>query len=131
MTLRRAGALWIMAGVVCAGLLSVVLIGERINDLGALMEDLALPARVLGGALVAFVIGGLLLSRPGPNIVRWSSLAGIAWVVAFGPLVVTAVAGALGGSEVGPVVSSSLITALGVAGALVGHWSRTATQPGR
>ena len=75
-TLRLAGTLWIMAGVVCAGLLSFVLIGEHINDLGALLANLALPARVLGGALVAFLIGGLLLTRPGPNVVRSSSLAG-------------------------------------------------------
>src|SRR6266566_1491496 len=83
-TLRLAGTLWLMAGVVCAGLLSFVLIGEHINDLGALLANLALPARVLGG-----------------------------------PLVVTTVAAALGGYEFGPVVSSSLITGLGVAGALV------------
>jgi hypothetical protein len=129
-TLRLAGTLWIMAGVVCAGLLSFVLIGERINDLGALLVNLALPARVLGGALVAFLIGGLLLTRPGPNVVRWSSLAGIAWLIAFGPLVVTTVA-ALGGDEFGPVVSSSLITGLGIAGAVVGHLSRTARRLGR
>ena len=125
-TLRLAGTLWLMAGVVCAGLLSFVLIREHINDLGALLANLALPARVLGGALVAFLIGGLLVTRPGPNVVRWSSLAGIAWLIAFGPLVVTAVAGALGGHESGPVVSSSLITGLGVAGAVVGHLSRPA-----
>ena len=101
-TLRLAGTLWIMAGVACAGLLSFVLIGERINDLGALLANLALPARVLGGALVAFLIGGLLLTRPGPNVVRWSSLAGIAWLIAFGPLVVTTVAAALGGYESRP-----------------------------
>ena len=129
-TLRLAGTLWVMAGVVCAGLLSFVLIGERINDLGALLANLALPARVLGGALVAFLIGGLLLTRPGPNVVRWSSLAGIAWLVAFGPLVVTSVAAALGGYEFGPVVSSSLITGLGTAGAVVGHLSRPARRPG-
>jgi hypothetical protein len=130
-TLRLAGTLWIMAGVVCAGLLLFVLIGERINDLGALLANLALPARVLGGALVAFLIGGLLLTRPGPNVVRWSSLAGIAWLIAFGPLVVTSVAGTLSGHEFGPVVSSSLITGLGTAGAVVGQLSRTARRPGR
>jgi hypothetical protein len=119
-----------MAGVVCAGLLSFVLIGERINDLGALFANLALPARVLGGALVAFLIGGLLLTRPGPNVVRWSSLAGIGWIIAFGPLVVTSVAAAMGGDEFGPVVSSSLITILGIAGAVVGHLSRPARRPG-
>ena len=128
-TLRLAGTLWLMAGVVCAGLLSFVLIGEHINDLGALLANLALPARVLGGALVAFLIGGLLLTRPGPNVVRWSSLAGIAWLIAFGPLVVTSVAAALDGYEFGPVVSSSLITGLGVAGAVAGHLSRPARRP--
>lgn len=130
-TLRLAGTLWIMAGVVCLGLLSFVLIGEHINDLGALLGNLALPARVLGGALVAFLIGGLLLTCPGPNVVRWSSLAGIAWLIAFGPLVVTSVAAALGGYESGPVVSSSLITGLGIAGAVAGHLSRPARRPGR
>jgi hypothetical protein len=129
--LRLAGTLWIMAGVVCAGLLSFVLIGEHIDDLGALLADLALPARVLGGALVAFLVGGLLLTRPGPNVVRGSSLAGVAWVIAFGPLVVTAVVGALNGYESGPVVSSSLITGLGIAGAVVGQLSRPARRPGR
>jgi len=127
-TLRLAGTLWIMAGVVCAGLLSFVLIGERLNDLGALLANLALPARVLGGALVAFLIGSLLLTRPGPNVVRWSSLAGVAWLLAFGPLVVTAVVAALGGYEVGPVISSTLITSLGIAGAVVAYWSRMAER---
>jgi len=117
-----------MAGVVCAGLLSFVLIGEHINDLGALLANLALPARVLGGALVAFLIGSLLLTRPGPDVVRWSSLAGIAWLIAFGPLVVTTVAAALGGYEFGPVVSSSLITGLGTAGAVVAYWSQMAER---
>lgn len=120
-----------MAGVVCAGLLSFVLIGERINNLGALLANLASPARVLGGALVAFLIGGLLLTRPGPNAIRWSTLAGIAWLIAFGPLVVTTVAAALGGYEFGAVVSSSLITGLGTAGAVVGQLSRTARRPGQ
>ncbi len=129
-TLRLAGTFWIMAGVVCAGLLSFVLIGEHINDLGGLMVNLALPARVLGGALVAFLIGSLLLTRPGPNVVRWSSLAGIAWLIAFGPLVVTSVTAALGGYDVGPVISSSLIIGFGIAGALVGQLSRRESRLG-
>jgi hypothetical protein len=128
-TLRVAGTLWILAGVVCAGLLSFVLIGEHINNLGALLANLALPALVLGGAIVAFLIGGLLLTRPSPNAVRWSSVAGIAWAIAFGPLVVRTVAAALGGHEFGPVVSSSLITVFGIAGAIAGHMSRPARRP--
>ena len=130
-TLRLAGALWIMAGVTCAGLLSFVLIGEHIHDLGTLLANPALPARVLSGALVALLIGSLLLTRRGPDVVRWSSLAGVAWLIAFGPLVVAAVVAALGGDEFGPVLSSSLITGLGIAGAVVGHVSRTTRRLGR
>jgi hypothetical protein len=120
--LRLAGALWIMAGVTCAGLLLFVFIGENINDLGALLENPALPALVLGGALVALLIGSLLLTRPGPDAVRWSNLAGVAWLIGFGPLVV----GALGGDESGPLLSSSLIAGLGIAGAVVAYWSQMA-----
>jgi hypothetical protein len=113
-----------MAGVTCAGLLSFVFIGENIKDLGALLEHPALPALVLGGALVALLIGSLLLTRPGSDVVRWSSLAGIAWLIGFGPLVVTA----LGADESGPLVSSSLITGLGIAAAVVAYWSRMAER---
>ena len=130
-TLRLAGALWIMAGVTCAGLLSFVFIGENINDLGALLENPVLPALVLGGALVALLIGSLLITRPGPDVVRWSSLAGVAWLIGFGQLVVASVVAALGGYESGPVLSSSLITGLGIAGAVVGHLSRTTRRLGR
>jgi hypothetical protein len=109
-----------MAGVTCLGLLSFVFIGENIHDLGALLEKPALPALVLGGALVALLIGSLLLSRRGPDVIRWSSLAGVAWLIGFGPLVVAA----LRGDESGPLLSSSLITGLGIAGAVVAYWSR-------
>jgi hypothetical protein len=122
--LRVAGALWIMAGVVCIGLLSFVFIGENVNDLGALLRNPGLPALVLGGALVALLIGSRLLIRPGPDVVRWSSLAGVAWLIAFGPLVL----GALGGDESGPLLSSSLITGFGIAGAVVAYRSRTAER---
>jgi len=126
-TLRLAGALWLMAGVTCAGLLLFVLIGEHIHDLGALLKNPGLPALVLGGALVALLIGSLLLTRRGPDVVRWSSLAGVAWLIGFGSLIVAA----LGSSESGPLVSSSLITGLGVAGAVAGQLSRPARRPGR
>jgi hypothetical protein len=116
-----------MAGVTCAGLLLFVFVRENINNLGALLENPVLPALVLGGALVAFVIGGLLLTRSGLEVVRWSSLAGVAWLVGFGPLVV-ATLGGIGSDESGPLVSSSLITGLGIAGALVAYWSRIAER---
>jgi hypothetical protein len=130
-TLRLAGALWIMAGVTCAGLLLFVFIAENIHDLSALLRNPGLPALVLGGALVALPVGILLLTRRAPDMIRWSSLAGVAWLIAFGPLVVGAVTAALGGAEVGPVLSSGLISGLGIAGAVVGQLSRTTSQPGR
>jgi hypothetical protein len=116
--LRRAGALWIMAGVACAGLLVFVFVGEHLDDLGALLEAPALPALVLGGAIVALLLGALLIVRPGPRVVRWSSVAGVPWLIVFGSLAVES----LGGPG---VLSAGLITSFGVAGALVAYRSRT------
>ena len=112
--LRLAGALWVMAGVACAGLLVVVFVGEDL-----LLQNPGLSALVLSGAIASLLTGGLLITRPGPGIVRWSSVVGVAWLIAFGSLIVTA----LGDPDAGPLLSSTLITGLGVAGALVALWS--------
>jgi len=110
---RVAGALWILAGVICLLLLIVVFVGE----------NLALPALVTGGAIVSLLIGVRLIARPGPAIVRWSNVAGVAWLMVFGSLVVTRL------DEPGPRTSSALITGFGVAGALVAFLSRRAARP--
>ena len=115
--LRRAGALWIMAGLTCAGLLIFVFVGENLKNLGVLLKHPALPALVLGGAIVALLLGVLLIARPGPWVVRWSSLAGVPWLIAFGSLAIRS----LGGPG---LLSAGLITGFGVAGALVAYWSR-------
>ena len=109
-TLRLAGALWIIAGVICAGLLIVVFVGENL-----LAQNPGLPAMVLGGAVAALLTGGLLLARPSLGVVRWSTVLGVAWLLAFGSLWLTT----LKGPESGPMLSSSLITGFGVAAALV------------
>jgi hypothetical protein len=116
--LRNAGALWITAGVVCAGLLIVVFVGENLRDLGALLRNPLPPALVLAGAVVALSLGILLILRPGPGVVRWSTLAGVAWLVIFGSWALTAL------DEPGPRTSTLLITGFGVAGALVAYSSR-------
>ncbi len=108
--LRLGGALWVIAGVICAGLLIVVFVGENL-----LAQNPGLSALVLGGAVAAFLTGGLVLARPSLGVVRWSTVLGLAWLLAFGSLALTT----LNGPETGPMLSSSLITAFGVAAALV------------
>jgi hypothetical protein len=118
--LRLAGALWIMAGLACAGLLILVFVLENLENLGVLLQDPALPALVLGGAIVGLLIGVLLIARPGPRVVRWSTFAGVAWLIVFGSLALTRL------DKPGPLLSTSLITGFGVAGALVAYWRRGA-----
>jgi hypothetical protein len=116
--LRNAGALWIAAGVVCAGLLIVVFVGENLRDLGALLRNPLPPALVLAGAIVALSLGALLILRPGPMLVRWSTVAGLAWLIIFGTWTLTVL------DQPGPRLSTILITGFGLAGALVAYASR-------
>lgn len=108
--LRLGGALWVIAGVICAGLLLVVFVGENL-----LAQNPGLSAVVLGGAVAAFLTGGLLLARPGLGVMRWSTVLGLAWLLAFGSLMLMA----LNDPDGGPLLSSSLMTGFGVAAALV------------
>jgi hypothetical protein len=108
--LRTAGALWVIAGVICAGLLIFVFVGENL-----VAQNPGLAAMILGGAVAALLTGGLLLARPSLSVVRWSTVVGLAWLLVFGSLTLTA----LHGPETGPMLSSSLITGFGVAAALV------------
>ena len=116
--LRLAGALWIIACLTCSGLLFFVFVGENLADLGILLQQPALPALVLGGAIVSLLIGVVLIVRPGPVAVSWSTFAGVAWLFVFGTLTLTR------GDDPGPLLSSSMITGFGVAGALLAYRSR-------
>jgi len=108
--LRLGGALWVITGVICAGLLIFVFVGENL-----LAQNPGLSALVLGGAVAAFLTGGLLLARPGLGVVRLSNVVGLAWLLALGSLTLRA----LNGPEGGPMLSSGLITGFGTASALV------------
>jgi hypothetical protein len=120
--LRLAGALWIIAGLTCAGLLIFVFVGENLENPGILLQNPALPALVVAGAIVGLLIGVQLIARPGPGVVRWSTVAGVAWLIVFGSLALTRL------DRPGPLLSTSLITGFGVAGALVAYWSRKAVR---
>ena len=121
--LRLAGVLWIIACLTCSGLLFFVFVGENLADLGILLQQPALPALVLGGAIVSLLIGVVLIVRPGPVAVRWSTAAGVAWLFVFGTLALTSV------DDPGPLLSSSMITGFGVAGALLAYRSRSTGRP--
>ncbi len=108
--LRLGGWLWVIAGVICSGLLIFVFVGEN-----RLAQNPGLSAMVLGGAVAALLTGGLLLARPGLGVVRLSTFLGLAWLLAFGSVALRA----LNGPDRGPTFSSGLITAFGVAAALV------------
>jgi hypothetical protein len=99
-------------------------VGENLQNLGVLLENPVLPALVAGGAIVGLTIGVLLIARPGPGVVRWSSIAGIAWLIVFGALALTRL------DRPGPLLSTSLITGFGVAGALVASSSKSAAKNG-
>jgi hypothetical protein len=114
--LRLGGALWVVAGVVCAGLFFVVFVGENL-----LAQSPGLSALVLGGAVAALLTGGLLLARPGLGVVRWSTVVGLGWLLAFGSLMLPALTGP--DSDPDPLLSLGLITGFGVAGALVTFWA--------
>jgi hypothetical protein len=107
--LKFAGALWIVAGLNSVGMAFGV------------WDEPILLTLALGGAIVGLTIGALLIARPGPDIVRWSNVAGLTWLVAFGAL--TAVEQA---TQMGYTLSVAIHTALGVGAALV-TYSRGAT----
>src|SRR5437879_12407637 len=99
--LRLAGALWIIACLTCSGLLFFGFVGENLADLGILLQQTALPALVLGGAIVSLLIGVVLIVCPGPVAVRCCTAAGVACPFVLGPLALTRVDAPV------PLVSSS------------------------
>src|SRR5262245_62161587 len=105
--LRLAGMLWIVGGLSSAAVV-----------FGVVEEPLQL-ALTVGGAIVGLTIGALLVARPGPGVVRWSDVAGIAWLIGFGALTVVEIV-----MQMGYVRVAVWLTAWGVAGALVAYGRR-------
>jgi hypothetical protein len=108
---RIAGALWIIAGLSSAALLIFVL------------DNPVFIALMAGGAIVGLSLGILLITRASPDVVRWSSLAGVAWLIAFGGVTLTQL-----DQPIGQLFSVVWLTVFGVAGALVAHWRRAAAS---
>ena len=107
--LKLVGALWIIGGV-----------SSALMVFGVLDEPILLALGV-SGAFVGLTVGALLVARPGPDFVRLSNVAGIAWLIAFGALTVVEVV-----MQMGYALSVVQILAPGVAGALVAYSRRAA-----
>lgn len=106
---RLAGVLWIVGGLSSASLVVFAL------------ENPIFLALLAGGGVVGLATGALLIARPGPSVVRWSHIAGVAWLIAFGALSLTQL-----DSPVGQLLSGIWVTGFGVAGALVAYRRRAA-----
>jgi hypothetical protein len=105
--LRLAGVLWIVGGLLSALLVLVVL-------------DTPAFAVLLGaGGIVGLAIGALLIWRPSAGVIRWSNIAGVAWLVGFGWLTATNI-----DKPAGEWLSGLILAALGVAGGLVAYARR-------
>jgi hypothetical protein len=105
--LRLAGVLWLIGGILSALLVLVAL-------------DTPGYALLLGaGGIVGLVIGGFLVWRPSADVIRWSNVAGVAWLVAFGWLTVTNL-----DKPAGEVISGLILAAFGVLGALLAYIRR-------
>ena len=102
--LRLPGALWLIGGILSTLLVLVVL-------------DTPGYALLLGvGGTVGLVIGGLLIWRPSADVIRWSNIAGVAWLVAFGWLTVANL-----DKPTGEMISGLILAALGAVGALLAY----------
>ena len=109
--LRLAGGLWIIGG------LSSVAVAFGV------LEEPPLLAMMIGGAIVGLGIGTLLIVRPAPQVVRWSSIAGVLWAVAFGALILVEIA-----AKMGYVRTAIWLTAWGALGALLAFRARPAAD---
>jgi hypothetical protein len=104
--LKLAGGLWIIAGLSNV-VIAFFTLGEPIMAL------------FVGGAIVGLTIGALLFTRPGPGVVRWSNVAGLAWLIAFGAYTLIQL-------DKQYLSTAVWLLAFGVAGALVAYWRRPA-----
>ena len=108
---RVAGVLWLVAGLTSA--LIAFFLDQPL--------DLAL---FIGGAVLAVALGLALLVRPSAGLVRWSSLLGVAWLLAYGAIIVTRLY-----LPLEQLVSVVWVAGFGVAGAVVAYTRRTNLDP--
>ena len=105
--MKPAGALWIVGGLLSALLVLVVL------------DTPGYAILLSAGGIVGLIIGGFLVWRPSADVIRWSNIAGVAWLVAFAWVTVTNL-----DKPAGEWISGLILMAFGVIGALLAYVRR-------
>ena len=107
---KLAGVLWLIAGISSGGIAFFL-----IDPL-----DLAI---FIGGAVLAVLLALAMLVRPSPSWVTWSNVLGVAWLLAFGALILTKLS-----LPLEQLLSVVWIFGFGVAGAVVAYARRPRTS---
>jgi hypothetical protein len=107
--LRWAGVLWLIAGISSAAIAFFL-----VDPL-----DLAI---FIGGAVLAILLGLAILVRPSLSWVTWSNLLGVAWLLAFGWVILTSLS-----LPIEQLLSVVWILGFGVAAAIVAYAHRART----
>ncbi len=100
---RVAGVLWLIAGLSSAGI-------------AFFLTDPLTLALFIVGAAVGAVMGLALLLRPAEGLVGWSTVAGVAWLVAYGAVALLNIT-----NPIEEVLSVVWIIAFGVLGAFAAY----------
>lgn len=103
---RAAGVLWLIAGISSGGIAFFI------------VDPLTLAVFIVG-SVIGVVLGLAYLVRPSARLVRWSTLAGVVWLVAFGAVTILNIT-----NPIAEVLSVIWVALLGVAGSAVGYGQR-------
>jgi hypothetical protein len=104
---RAAGVLWLIAGISSGGTAFFI------------VDPLTLAVFIVGG-VIGIVLGLAYLVRPSERLVRWSTLAGVVWLVAFGAITMLNIT-----NPIAEVLSVIWVAVLGVAGAAAAYRPRS------
>jgi len=108
---KLPGVLWLIAGISSGGIAFFL-----VDPL-----DLAI---FIGGAVLAVLLALAMLVRPSPSWVTWSNLLGVAWLLAFGALILTKLS-----LPIEQLLSVVWIFGFGVAGAVAAFARRGQAAP--
>jgi hypothetical protein len=108
---KLAGILWLIAGISSGGIAFFL-----VDPL-----DLAI---FIGGAVLAMLLALAMLVRLSPSWVLWSNLLGVAWLLAFGAIILTSLS-----LPIAELLSVVWVLAFGLGGAVVAYARRPRTSP--